>query len=99
MISRAECDGRIDATQGADLRRVLADATATWAVLEISPEVARRAEDAFPIEPVRTLDAIHLASALLLRQSLPDLTVVTSDQRVRENARQLGLPVWLEAPA
>ena len=97
VIRRAEREGRINATQGADLRRVLAEATATWAILEMSPEVAGRAKDAFPVEPVRTLDAIHLASSLLLRQSLPDLTVVTSDQRIRDNARALGLPVWIEA--
>jgi len=53
--------------------------------------VARRAQEAFPREPVRTLDAIHLASAVLLRQSFPDLVVVSRDERVRANAAELGL--------
>jgi predicted nucleic acid-binding protein len=40
---------------------------------------------------VRTLDAIHLASALVL---LPDLDAfVTYDDRLAEAARSLGLPV------
>jgi hypothetical protein len=56
----------------------------------MSDDVARRSEEAFPIEPVRTLDAIHLASALFLRQALPDLAIVSADERVRMNARALG---------
>jgi hypothetical protein len=55
--------------------------------------VSQRAEDPFPSEPVRTLDAIHLASALFLRQAFPDLTVLSADDRVRANAAQLGFDV------
>jgi hypothetical protein len=69
---------------------VLAQAAATWALLEISETVARRAEEGFPTEPVRTLDALHQASALLLRQAFPDLAVMTTDERVRSNAALLG---------
>lgn len=81
------------AAQAADLRAIFAQATSTWAVLEVSDEVARRAEVGFPVEPVRTLDAIHLASALLLREALPDLAIVTTDERVRANAHALGFAV------
>jgi uncharacterized protein len=44
------------------------------------------------LEPavVRTLDAIHLATALALGDDLG--TVVTYDDRMAEGARQLGLP-------
>lgn len=49
-------------------------------------EVARRAEGVFPVEPVRTLDAIHLASALFLRESFPELLILSTDERVRRNA-------------
>ncbi len=59
--------------------------------MELSEEIARRAEEGFPSESVRTLDAIHLASALFLRQSFPDLVVLTADERVRVNAALLGL--------
>jgi len=92
VVQRAEREGRITAAQGADLRAVFAQAAATWAILEISQEVAGRAEAGFPSEPVRTLDAIHLASALFLRQSFPDLVVLTADERVRANAALLGFP-------
>jgi predicted nucleic acid-binding protein len=93
VIRRSEREGRITAAQAADLRSVLARAAATWAILEISADVARRAEEAFPAEPVQTLDAIHLASALILMLSLPDLKIVTTDGRIRENALKLGLPI------
>jgi predicted nucleic acid-binding protein len=92
VVRRAEREGRVTAAQAADLLAAFARAAATWALLEISEEVARRAGEAFPSEPVRTLDAIHLASALFLRQSFPDLAVLTSDERVRANAALLGLP-------
>jgi predicted nucleic acid-binding protein len=88
---RAERDGRVSAAEVGDLLALLARATTVWAVLEISPDVARRAESDFPIEPVRTLDAIHLASALVLRGSFPDLVVASADERLRANASQLGL--------
>jgi len=91
VVRRAERDGRLSAAECADVLAVFAQAVATWAILEISDQVARRAEEGFPSEPVRTLDAIHLASALLLRQSFPDLLVVSADERVGANATLLGL--------
>jgi hypothetical protein len=39
---------------------------------------------------VRTLDAIHLASALFLRESFPGLVMLTADERVGANAALLG---------
>lgn len=93
VIYRAAREHRIAEAQGAELRAQLALAAARWAVLELTREVAARAEEAFPSEPIRTLDALHLASALVLRQSLPDLIVLSTDARVRANAAQLGLVV------
>ena len=92
VVRRAEREGRITAAQAADLLAIFAQAASTWAILEISEEISRRAEDGFPSEPVRTLDAIHLASALFLRQSFPDLVILSADERVRSNAALLGFP-------
>jgi predicted nucleic acid-binding protein len=92
VVRRAARDGRITEGEGADVLAVFAQAASTWAILEISGDVARRAEDTFPAEPVRTLDAIHLASALFLRQSFPDLVILTTEERIRTNAALLGLP-------
>lgn len=90
VIQRAEHEGRLTAAQAVDLLSIFAQAASTWAVCEIVHEVAQRAEGRFPAEPVRTLDAIHLASALFLRQALPELVFLSRDERVQSNARALG---------
>jgi predicted nucleic acid-binding protein len=92
-IRRARKEGRIAEGESAAILAVLALGAARWALLELSREVAGRAEEAFPVEPVRTLDAIHLASALVLRQALPDLALLSTDERVRANGAQLGFPL------
>jgi len=59
-------------------------------VLEFTPEVAAVAATVGG-PALRTLDAIHIATALAL---LPDLDAfVTYDDRMAEAARNLGLPV------
>ena len=93
VIRRAVAETLLDEVGSTAILEVLARAAAAWAVLEISRDVAERAEGSFPIEPVRTLDALHLASALLLRQALPDLRLLSSDDRVRANGRRLGFEV------
>ena len=89
-MRRAERDGRVTAAQSADILAVFAQAASTWAILEITEDIARRAEEGFPSEPVRTLDAIHLASALFLHQSFPNLVIFSSDERLAANAALLG---------
>jgi len=73
------------------LRRQLGVASADWNVLEITPDIRIRAAEAFPVEPVRTLDAIHLATALLLARAFPGLSVLTFDGRIASNLEPLGL--------
>jgi hypothetical protein len=93
-IRRAVALQDLAETDAAEVRATLAQAVGRWAVLEMFPDVALRAEQAFPVEPVRTLDALHLASALLLRHVIPDLVVVSTDARVRQNASQLGFEIF-----
>lgn len=83
LISEAE---RVD--QSAALARV----SAHWTCLRVDEAVVERARRPFPIEPVRTPDALHLASALVARSVAPDLRLLTLDQRVRENSERLGIP-------
>jgi PIN domain-containing protein len=93
VVRRAVREHLLDEVTGMTVLDALAWARAGWAILELSREVAERAESAFPLEPVRTLDALHLASALLLRQALPDLSLLSTDNRVRGNGRRLGFDV------
>ena len=68
-------------------------AAARWTLLAIEEEVIERARRPFPAEPVRTLDALHITSALIARKAVPDLAVLSLDERVRQAADRLGLPL------
>lgn len=61
-------------------------------LVELSPVILARALDPFPI-PVRTLDALHLATAHYLAERRSSLNLATYDQRLAEAARHLGLEV------
>ena len=59
-------------------------------VVEIDDGVLARVSRPYPHEPLRTLDAIHLAT-LELREDAPSLVaVVTRDRRIAQNARAMG---------
>lgn len=62
------------------------------ALLELAPPVLARALEPFPV-PVRTLDALHLASALFLADRRQSIAFATYDERLRGAARALGLPL------
>lgn len=61
--------------------------------LELTPEVAQRARESFPVEPMRALDALHLATLLFVRDEARDVALLSLDERVRANAQALGIPV------
>ena len=63
------------------------------ALLELSSPVLARALDAFPV-PVRTLDALHLASCEYLRSQGQPVTLASYDQRMLSVARAMTLPVF-----
>ena len=90
VLIRAWTTGLLREAEAADHRSVLARATARWTRLRIGADVVERATRPFPIEPVRTLDALHLGSALVARSAAPGLRLLTLDQRVRENGERLG---------
>jgi uncharacterized protein len=58
------------------------------ALLELSPPVLARAREPFPT-PVRTLDALHLASMHFLREQGQDVTLASYDARMRQAAKRL----------
>jgi predicted nucleic acid-binding protein len=62
------------------------------ALLELAPPVLARALSPFP-SPVRTLDALHLASAEFLREQRQDLSLATYDERMASAARAMGIPL------
>jgi hypothetical protein len=62
-------------------------------VVAVTDTVLARVGRPFPVEPIRTLDAVHLATAELLGEPPQLMTIVTRDTRVRDNARALGYAV------
>ena len=62
------------------------------ALLELSPPVLTRALGAFSV-PVRTLDALHLASADYLRRHGQTVELATYDHRMSDAARTMGIPI------
>jgi predicted nucleic acid-binding protein len=93
VVRRAEREQRIGEAGVAEILAAFSRAAAHWALLELTRDVAERAAEAFPVEPVRTLDAIHLASALFLRRSLSDLALLSTDERIRGNGARLGFQI------
>lgn len=64
-----------------------------WVVNPVDEEIWMRCSRPFPVEPVRTMDAIHLATIERLTATLPDLVVLSTDERIRANVSAVGLPV------
>jgi predicted nucleic acid-binding protein len=91
VLVRASALGDLTEADAADRRGHLAAAGAHWHLLRISGEIVERARQPFPGEPIRTLDAIHLASALVARSAVPGLALLSLDSRIRAAARKLGL--------
>jgi predicted nucleic acid-binding protein len=75
-------------SHGAAARALLARV----AFLELTPHVLARVLEPFPI-PVRTLDAIHLASADFLRGQKQTVEVASYDDRMSSAARKMGFSI------
>lgn len=90
-IVRAGREGRLSEAEELAALRLLDVAERNWDVHAITDRVLARARAAFPVEPVRTLDGLHLATALVLQDGLGRLTMVSFDDRIRANAERLGL--------
>ena len=61
------------------------------ALLELVQPVLARALDPFPV-PVRTLDALHLASLEFLRNQGTSIELASYDERMLEAARKMKIP-------
>jgi predicted nucleic acid-binding protein len=74
------------------LRRVEAD-DASWQLVPLSDEIVAAARVRALQQSLRTLDAIHLASAEALHREGLRIPFVTSDARQAATARTIGLDV------
>jgi hypothetical protein len=62
------------------------------ALLELAPPVLARALEPFPV-PMRTLDALHLASVEFLRSQRMAISLASYDRRQLDAADRLGVPI------
>lgn len=63
-----------------------------WELVEPAPQVLTRAEELVLTEKIRTLDAIHIASALIVQQSISTpFPFVSADERQLTAAQSCGL--------
>jgi predicted nucleic acid-binding protein len=92
-IIRARTTGRLTAEDEKAAVRALRTFERRCFVLEVNQAVLDRVRRPFPVEPIRTLDAIHLATAELLGEPPQLVTIVTRDERVRANASALGYEI------
>jgi predicted nucleic acid-binding protein len=89
-IHRGAALGGFSAAVAADLKSRLASAVSNWNIMRIAPQIVARAREPFSNEPIRTLDAIHVATALYARSAIPGIVLLTLDGRIRRVGRSLG---------
>jgi predicted nucleic acid-binding protein len=90
VLVRAQEAGHLTAGRAADLEALLSRAAAHWTLFAVGGAVLERARRPFPVEPLRTLDALHLATALVARSAVPGIRLLSLDERVRRNGQRLG---------
>lgn len=92
-LDRLHLQGRLAATEVVGRRESVYQLLDRVAIAEISHGVLERASAPLPL-PLGTLDAMHLATAILWREvKRKDLVMATHDQSLGEAARAFGFPV------
>ena len=91
-IDRARLQGRLDDAVLARVRADVLEVIDAFTIVEIDARIKARAADPFPTL-VRTLDALHLASALAVRATAADLALATHDRELAIAAEALGFRV------
>lgn len=61
--------------------------------IELAPKVLERALQPFP-QPLRTLDALHISSALFLQGLKVKVSLAAYDQRMNDVAKALKIPLF-----
>jgi predicted nucleic acid-binding protein len=92
LVETARAFHRLRASSRAterDLARAEREMDDLWSrcdVWEMTPEVCDFAARVAPRHPLRTLDAIHVATLLLARRRLGNVSLLTADDRLRAAA-------------
>ena len=92
-IDRARIRGDLTDAEVAQKHQALTEQTERFLLLPLDHIVMRRAADTFPTT-IGTLDALHLATALIWRDEEPNLVLATHDSELAIAARALGFDVY-----
>lgn len=90
-LIRAENEKIIKSADRQKIRGMYKSVSSSWSYIEMTVEIIERASQSFPVEPVRSLDAIHLATALESLQLYPEIKLLSFDKRIVANIVPLGL--------
>ena len=97
-LRRRTTDGSLDARRIPEILKRFAADREFWALIEVTSEVLDVAEKLVADHPLRTLDAIHVASSQLFVARLASQhTFVTADARQGAAASAIGLPTKIIA--
>jgi predicted nucleic acid-binding protein len=92
VIDRARAAFGTDDGTSSKQRAAVLTALSTFALTPVSGSILERAADPFPTA-LGTLDAIHLATALQMRDEYPGLAFATHDRELATAARAVGFDV------
>lgn len=94
-LRRRVADGSLEEGRVSEILKRFAVDREFWALVEITREVLQTAEILVGKHPLRSLDAIHVASAQLFaaRVTTSELTFVSADARQTAAATSLGMHI------
>jgi len=91
-VDRLRLSGDLSDEDVADLVREIRVVHETLAIYPLTERILQRASETFPTV-VGTLDAIHLATALAIREFEPIELLLTHDEQLATAARSVGFSV------
>jgi uncharacterized protein with PIN domain len=94
VLHRGQERGVFSVSRVAQTRDALNTVAEHWTIFTIDHQVVDRARRSFPREPLRTPDAIHLATALIARSLVTELAMVALAKPIRRNAVSLGIDLF-----
>jgi predicted nucleic acid-binding protein len=86
-LLRLRQSGEVAEERLADAGREIEALWSRCDVWELTISVCDLAAQVVPLRPLRTLDALHLATYLLARRRIDDLSLLTTDARLEAAAR------------
>ena len=92
VIDRAHVSLRVSDEESARHRSDILEALSSFRLVSVSSAILQRAADPFPTA-LGSLDAIHLATAMELREEIIGLTLATHDRELAVAAGAVGFVV------